>query len=183
MEEHLIVVKSIIERSISKGEGCIVKLVDIEKFFDSESLRGVMNTLYMSEIPKKCYITWFKLNRKTVITVKTPLGSTESDEAYEIVAQGSGGAALASQADIGRGVSDYFRRSTYDASYGSVRIQPQSYQDDVLRVAPSASSARTGNVLFARMFRERLLSCHTTKTCYVLSIWYRKVEIKSKRRV
>ena len=61
MEEHLIVVKSIIERSISKGEGSIVKLVDIEKFFNSESLRGVMNTLYMSEIPKKCYRTWFKL--------------------------------------------------------------------------------------------------------------------------
>ena len=100
--------------------------------------------------------------------MKTPSGSTESDEGYEIVAQGSGGAALASQADIGRGVSDYFRRSPYEASYGSVRIQPQSFQDDVLRVAPSASSARAGNVLFARMFRERLLSCHPTKTCYVL---------------
>ena len=33
VEEHLIVVKAIIERSISKGEGSIVKLVDIEKFF------------------------------------------------------------------------------------------------------------------------------------------------------
>ena len=54
-EEHLVVVKAIIERSMSKGEGSIVKLVDIEKFFDSESLRGVMNTLHMSQIPKKCY--------------------------------------------------------------------------------------------------------------------------------
>ena len=64
VEEHLRVVKYIIGRSMSKGEGSIVKLVDMEKFFDSESLRGVMNTLHMSQIPKKCYRTWFNLNRR-----------------------------------------------------------------------------------------------------------------------
>ena len=94
------------------------------------------------------------LNSKTVISVKTPSGSTESEETYEIVAQGSGGAALASQADIGWGVKDYFGRSLDEARYG-VRIQPQSYQDDVFRVAPSVFSARAGNVWFSMMFRER----------------------------
>ena len=168
VEEHLIVVKAIIERSIAKGEGSIVILADIEKFLDSESLRGVMNTLHMAEIHKKCYRTWFNLNKRTVISVKTPSGTTKSKETHEIVAQGSGGAALASQADIGRGFSDYFGRSTYEAGYGCVKIQPQSYQDNVLRVAPCISSARAGNVLFSRMFRERLLNCHPTKTCYVL---------------
>ena len=33
VEEYLIVLKAIIERSIAKGEGSIVLLVDIEKFF------------------------------------------------------------------------------------------------------------------------------------------------------
>ena len=78
VEEHLVVVKALIERSTSKGEGSIVTLIDIEKFFNSESLRGVMNTLHISKIPKKCYRTWFKLNMKTIINVKTPSGSTES---------------------------------------------------------------------------------------------------------
>ena len=45
VEEHLILVKAIIGRSIERGpdEGAIVELIDIEKLFDSESLRGVMN--------------------------------------------------------------------------------------------------------------------------------------------
>ena len=47
VEENLAVVKALIERSISKVEGSIVTLVDIEKFFDSDSLWGVMNTLHM----------------------------------------------------------------------------------------------------------------------------------------
>ena len=32
-EEHLVTVKSIIQRFISMGSGCIVQLVDIQKFF------------------------------------------------------------------------------------------------------------------------------------------------------
>ena len=75
---------------------------------------------------------------------------------------------MASQADIGSGVKCYFDSSTDEASYGSVCVQPQSYQDDVLRVETSVSSARAGNYKLSNLFRERLLKCHPTKTCYVL---------------
>jgi exonuclease III len=168
VEEHLIVVKAIIGRSMETDDGAIVELIDIEKFFDSENLRGVMNTLHMADVPKKAYRTWHHLNSKTVISVKTPAGITESQEAGEICAQGSGGAALASQLDIDKGVQCYFESSTDEAKYGSVRIQPQSYQDDVLRVVLEVSSARAGNVKFTSLFRERLLRCHPIKTCYVI---------------
>ena len=128
-----------------------------------------MNTLHSAKVSMKAYRVWYKLNSKTVITVKTPAGSTDSKEAHELVAQGSGGAALASQLDIGNGVQCYFGNSTDEAKYGSVRIQPQCYQDDVLRVAPNVESARAGNVKLSMMFRERLLRCHPTKkrvTCW-----------------
>ena len=50
VEEHLIVVKAIIGRSTQiEDKGSIVELVDIEKFFDSENLRGIMNTLHSAE--------------------------------------------------------------------------------------------------------------------------------------
>ena len=93
---------------------------------------------------------------------------TKSEEAGELCAQGSGGAALASQTDIDSGVQCYFQNRRDEAKYGSVRVLPQSYQDDVLRVAPSVSSARAGNLKFSAMFRERLLRCHPLKTCYIL---------------
>ena len=103
-----------------------------------------------------------------MISVKTASGLTESEEAHEICAQGSSGAALASQLDIGSGVQCYFKNSTDEAKYGKVRIQAQSYQDDILRVASCVSSARAGTIKLAMMLRERLLCCHPTKTCYVL---------------
>ena len=100
--------------------------------------------------------------------MKTPAGLSESQAAGELCAQWSGGAALASQHDIDRGVKCYFENSTDEASYEGVKIQPQAYQDDLARVALSTASARTGNIKLSMMLRERLLSCHPTKTTYVL---------------
>ena len=82
--------------------------------------------------------------------------------------QGSGGAALASGLDIARGVQSYFAGSQDEVSYGRVRSQPQSYQDDILRLAPDVFSARSGNAKLTAMMRERQLTCHPTKTCYLV---------------
>ena len=168
VEEHLITVKALISRSIVTEGGCLVKLADIQAFFDSENLRGVMGSLYSAEIPMKTYRMWYKMNSRTVIRVATPSGLTEAGEAGELCAQGSKGAALASQLDVDLGIKCYFENSTDEAHYGSVRIQPQIYQDDILRVAPTLGSARVGNTKLHMMLSERLLVCHPKKTCYVL---------------
>ena len=176
VEEHLITAKALISRSIIAEGGCMIQLVDIQCFFDAESLRGVMGSLYTAKIPMKAYRMWFKLNSKTVIQVATPSGMTEKGEAGELCGQGSGGAALASQLDIDLGIKNYFENSKDEASYGSVRIQQQTFQDDIQRIAANVSSARIGNVKLERMLSERLLSCHPKKTCFVLvgSLKYKK---------
>ena len=112
VEEHLIALKAIISRCIKTSGGIIINLVDIKTFFDSESLRGVMDSLYNASVPMKAYRTWFKLNSRTVINVRTPMGLTESEEAGELCAQGSGGAALASQLDVDLGLKSHFAGST-----------------------------------------------------------------------
>ena len=50
VEEHLITAKALIARSIVSGGGCMIQVVDIKGFFDAESLRGVMGSLYKAEI-------------------------------------------------------------------------------------------------------------------------------------
>jgi hypothetical protein len=90
----------------------------------------------------KCYRTWFKLNARTVRSVRTPTGETQSAEVGELCAQGSGGAALASQLDIDLGLMSHFSGSRDEAEYGRVRVQPQAFQDDILRVALTTVSAR-----------------------------------------
>ena len=65
-------------------------------------------------------------------------------------------------------MQSYFAGSQDKISYGRIRGQPQSYQDDILRVAPDVFSARAGNAKLTAMMRERQLSCHPTKTCYLV---------------
>ena len=170
VEEHLVTIKAIVSRSSTStpGGGAIVKLVDIKGFFDSEYLRGVMNSLQEAKIPKKAYRNWFLLNSKTSISIKTPSGQTKFKEAGELCGQGSGGAALASQLDIDLGVNSYFKSSNDEVKFGSVRIQPQEYQDDIAHAVPDVTSARIGNIKMSMMLRERLLRCHPKKTCYLV---------------
>ena len=68
----------------------------------------------------KAYRTWFKLNAKTVISVRTPSGTTQTEQVGELCAQGSGGAALASQLDIDLGLKSHFAGSRDEAEYGRV---------------------------------------------------------------
>ena len=98
VEEHLIVVKSIIPKYMKSG--VIIQLVDIEIFFDSEILRTVMTSLTEAKV-NRCL---FKQNEGTEISVAMPVGLTSTAEVKEIVAQGSGGAALANGANIAQGL-------------------------------------------------------------------------------
>ena len=86
-----------------------------------------MTCLNSANINKKVYRCWYKLNQKTAISVATPAGHTKSGDAYEVVPQGSRGAALASGCDIAQGVDRYFAGSLDEVTYGAVRLQPLSY--------------------------------------------------------
>ena len=55
VEEHLIVVKSIIQLYIYRRSGVIIQLVDIQKFLYSEILRTVMTTLQEANVNRKVY--------------------------------------------------------------------------------------------------------------------------------
>ena len=96
IEEHLIVLKSLIQEKMRKKEGGVVQLVDFKNFFDSERLRAIMISLNHANVNKKAYRCWFKMNETMVISVDTPVGRTNEATVHEIVPQGSGGAALAS---------------------------------------------------------------------------------------
>ena len=150
-EEHLVVVKSLIQMSLSRKTGCLVQLSDFEKFFDSEILRTIMTSLNEANINKKAYRCWFRLNEKTQISVATPAGTTETADVEEIVAQGSGGAELVSGLDIDRGLESQFSGSIDEISYGCVRLQPLAYQDDIARLAEDIPTTNYGNVKISNM--------------------------------
>ena len=52
--------------------------------------------------------------------------------------------------------------------YGSLRLQPVSFQDDVLRVCGDRDSAQEGFNRLEAVFKSKLLNIHPTKSCYLL---------------
>ena len=94
-----------------------------------------MASIHHTNVDKKAYRCWFKMNETTVISVDTPVGRTDEATVHKIVPQGSGGAALASALDLALGLKRYFSGSQDELCYGRVRTKPQAWQDDILRVA------------------------------------------------
>ena len=106
IQEHLFTMRSIIDLYDFLNTSIIVQLYDIQKFFDKENLRDVMDTLHEVGVDPKLYRTWFKLNQNTTIRVKTGNGYTEWRSVGEIPGQGSGGGAMASAASLDLGVKN-----------------------------------------------------------------------------
>ena len=135
-----------------------------------------MTSLANAKVNKKAYRCWCKLNQKTVIRVATPTGMSEKAEVDEIVAQGSGGVALASGADIAQGLEGQFSGSLDEISYGWVCLQPLAYQDDINRLALNVNSTRAGSQKLFCLMNQKGLKCNPTKTVCISTGIYHKIQ-------
>ena len=116
---HLFVIKSIIGLRDNANSGAIITSIDIEKFFDKESLADTILTLHRTPgVDPKALRLWWKLNCQTVIRVMTGAGVTEPGQAGAIVGQGSAGAAIASQKNLDHHVDSHFAGSIDEDWYG-----------------------------------------------------------------
>ena len=88
-QEHIYVLKSIINFSLWCDTGVIFTLYDISKFFDRENIYDVMGEAFQSGVRGKTYRLLFEMNKETTIKVKTPLGETEEAETGAHLGQGT----------------------------------------------------------------------------------------------
>ena len=166
-QEHLFSLKSVIALKESKGEGLLFQLYDIRKFFDHESLRDVLDTLHDIDIDEKVYRAWYLMNKRTRIAVKTGLGMTEEADVGEVVGQGTVGGALTSQLNVDLGINRYFSGSIDELHYGTIRLQPMVFQDDVARLVGDVMSAQAGNHKLSFVMKEKQLKVHPDKTGFI----------------
>ena len=155
-QQHLFTVRSMMSLYQKLGKMLWINVYDLSAFFDRESLRDVMNTLHEVKVHPKAYRTFYLLNKNTSIQVKTGTGMSESADVGEIIGQGSGGAALASQVNLDKGMDDMFCGSSDEMMYGSVRIQPIIFQDDILRLGDTLASVKAGNEKINHVMQIRL---------------------------
>ena len=84
------------------------------------------------------------------------------------IGQGTTGGALVSQANLDVGLMEYFQDSQDDIRYGSVKLQPLAYQDDILKGSKDVLSTQVGNVKLAAMFADKGLEAHPDKTSFIV---------------
>ena len=80
-QEHLFTLKSIVALYLKLELPVFIQLFDISKFFDRESLRDGMNSIYNLGIKGKLYRLLFNLNKDTIIRVKTAMGAMRQKQA------------------------------------------------------------------------------------------------------
>ena len=127
-----------------------------------------MNTMYEMGVDMKTYRTWSKLNSNTKIRVKTGVGYTEWSSEGAMIGQGTGGGALVSQANLDKGMTEMFTGSEDEIGYGSVRMIPLMFQDDVMRVAEGVNAARAGNIKVASTMQSKQLRLNQDKTSFII---------------
>ena len=127
-----------------------------------------MNSLYNMGIKGKLYRLLFNMNKDTRIRVKTAFGVTEEVVTGENVGQGTIEGADISAANIDYGVNHFFKNSNYELSYGSVRLQPMLFQDDISRLCLDVRSAQIANDLLGAMMETKLLDFNIEKSCYIV---------------
>ena len=174
-QQHLFVIRSIIARYRQLDKVLWLNLYDLSAFFDKESLRDIMNTLFEIEIEPKAYRTFYLLNKRTNIKIKTGCGMTDGEDVGEIIGQGSGGAALVSQVNLDHGVNDMFCGSTDEVYYGTVRVQPVIFQDDILRLGDSLPSVIAGNVKMDAIMNQKKLKFNADKTGFIMMVSETKI--------
>ena len=141
--------------------------MELNKYFDKESLIDLQNELYKVKIRGRLYKLIYELNKDRRISVRNAVGESEKRSTNEGLSQGSIDAGITSSVNLGKGIDDFFETSDEEMFYGSVKILTQSFQDDCLRVCSSPISAQEGLIRLENLANSKLLSFNPLKSCFI----------------
>ena len=66
-------------------------------------------------------------------------------------------------------MNDYFQSSLYEVCYGTVRLQPLIFQDDILHISTSRVASQAASMRIESVMKSKQLSIHPDKSCFVIS--------------
>ena len=150
------------------GSAVIVQLYDISKFFDRESLRDGLNSIFQYGVTGKLYRLLYHLNKDTRISVKNAIGCSDPIITGENIGQGTQEGAIISAANIDFTVNKYFKTSADELSYGNINLQPLLFQDDITRISTSIKSAQSGNIRMEWAMESKLLDFNLDKSSLMI---------------
>ena len=135
-------------------------------FFYSEDIYDCFKEIYRSQ--GKLYRLLFEMNKNTRVRIKTPVGETQAKDTGPIITQGSVEGPVLSSVSIDNGLNVTFAQSDVEVIYKTLTLSPQSFMDDIMRMAESILSAQIGNNLMEDLMMQKCLEFNLDKSCFVL---------------
>ena len=167
-EEHLFTLKSVVMLAEDNDSALAAELLDLVKYFDSEWHIDNLDELHKGKVKGKLYRLVYEINKETNVKVRTPVGNSDVRDTKENLAQGSPEAGIISAQSLSQGVDDFFSSSESEVSYGPLRLLPQSFQDDLMRLCLDPISAQQGNDRFESLADSKRLSYNMKKSFVVI---------------
>ena len=146
----------------------ILGCINLKKYFDSESLKVAMNSLFHYGVKGKECKPVYLLNKKNKIQIQTSVGMTDRFVTGPTVSQGSIGGGLISSINLDYSINRFFFNSCKEVFYYDVKLQPLIYQDDLGRFASSKTEAQAGNEMIEACMETKVLDLHQDKSCFIL---------------
>ena len=176
IHEQLFILRSNIEYSKYKNQELIIQCMDLQKAFDTMVLTNVMNNLWEADIKGKIWRFIYEINKKAIIHIKTPFGTTTSIETHKNLKQGS---VLASKmaAIHTDGVNKLFKNSGLGILYGKISIGNLLFQDDIIRIENTAKKMDEANKYFESFEKINKMEFHPGKTV-ILATSGKETEVK-----
>ena len=87
--DNLFILRGMIDHSKYLGKELWITFYDTDKCFDSLWLEDCINCLWICGVRDGILYLVFQLNKKAMITVRTPVGNTEPFQINNIVKQGT----------------------------------------------------------------------------------------------
>ena len=166
--EHLYVLKSVFAKFQKEKKSILLTSIDLKTFFDTENAFDILNEVYSSDVKGKLYRLMYRMNENVRIKVKTPVGVTEAKDCGPACPQGSVEGPVNSSVSIGNGVANAFATSTNEIEYETVKLSPQSFMDDILKVSENVVSAQNGNRIMEELTGRKSLQINLEKSSYLI---------------
>ena len=110
----------------------------------------------------------YEMNKITRIRIQTSVGVTQPKDTGSIVTQGGVEGPVMSSVSIDNGLNVTFAQSEVEVRYKSLSLAPQSFMDDIMRMAESLASAQYGNILMEELIEQKCLQFNLDKSSFIL---------------
>ena len=161
--DHLFTIQAIIDYYRYLKKSVHLLFLDLEKAFDKLWLTDTLIDIYKSGVSGKSLKNLYKLNKKSIIVIRTPCGDTKQAKIGKNVKQGTiwGAPLCANTIDQ---ITPIMKEENLGINLGKLKIHPLLYQDDILACSVTSNMLKQQTERLETFQNEKLMKFGDSKT-------------------